>query len=265
MKNKNLYLLPTDKPSRLFYDFDFKKYYLTKTEVLSYNQELFKNHNIYITSDEEIKDGDFIFYLINRIVGKVLELGRATCNGEYIPRLFTQETKSVTRADCQKVILTTDQYLIKDGVQAIDDGFLEWFVKNPSCELVEVRMNQGRYFDYGGNVHITNAYKIIIPKEEPKQRLEKYSERFDNNKSQIGNPETWGRRIKQETLEGYIQSLFINEHEDEDDKILFSSLIRSGAKWQQEQIGKSEFLQKLRATLSDAEARRLIFETFQNK
>ena len=37
------------------------------------------------------------------------------------------------------------------------------------------------------------------------------------------------------------------------------------AKWQQEQIGKSEFLQKLRATLSDAEARRLIFETFNNK
>jgi hypothetical protein len=31
-----------------------------------------------------------------------------------------------------------------------------------------------------------------------------------------------------------------------------------GAKWQQEQIGKSEFLQKLRATMSDAEARRII-------
>ena len=39
----------------------------------------------------------------------------------------------------------------------------------------------------------------------------------------------------------------------------------NGAKWQQEQIGKSEFLQKLRGTLSDAEARRLIFETFKNK
>ena len=38
-----------------------------------------------------------------------------------------------------------------------------------------------------------------------------------------------------------------------------------GAKWQQEQIGKSEFLQRLRGTLSDAEARRLIFETFKNK
>ena len=32
-----------------------------------------------------------------------------------------------------------------------------------------------------------------------------------------------------------------------------------------EQIGKSEFLQKLRATKSDAEARRLIFETFKKK
>jgi hypothetical protein len=43
-------------------------------------------------------------------------------------------------------------------------------------------------------------------KEEPKQRLEKYSERFDNDESAIGNPETWGRRLvkekpKQETLE----------------------------------------------------------------
>jgi hypothetical protein len=42
------------------------------------------------------------------------------------------------------------------------------------------------------------------------------------------------------------------------------TLFIAGAKWQQEQIGKSEFLQKLRGTLSDAEARRLIFETFKN-
>ena len=41
--------------------------------------------------------------------------------------------------------------------------------------------------------------------EEPKKTLEKYSERFDNDKSLIGNPETWGKRIieepKQETIE----------------------------------------------------------------
>ena len=38
-----------------------------------------------------------------------------------------------------------------------------------------------------------------------------------------------------------------------------------GFKLAQEQIGKSEFLQKLRATKSDAEARRLILEQFKNK
>jgi hypothetical protein len=27
------------------------------------------------------------------------------------------------------------------------------------------------------------------------QRLEKYSERFDNDKSPIGNPSTWGKRL----------------------------------------------------------------------
>jgi hypothetical protein len=31
-----------------------------------------------------------------------------------------------------------------------------------------------------------------------KQRLEKYSERFDTDKSEIGNPDTWGKRVVEE-------------------------------------------------------------------
>jgi hypothetical protein len=31
--------------------------------------------------------------------------------------------------------------------------------------------------------------------DEPVQRLEKYSERFDNDKSPIGNSDTWGKRL----------------------------------------------------------------------
>jgi len=64
----------------------------------------------------------------------------------------------------KKIILTTDQNLIKDGVQAIDDEFLEWFVKNPSCEEVKV---EGHI--YKGQDE--TEYKIIIPKEEQKQHL----------------------------------------------------------------------------------------------
>jgi hypothetical protein len=65
---------------------------------------------------------------------------------------------------CKKIVLTTDQDLIKDGVQAIDDEFLEWFVKNPSCGEVEVE--SGLFFYAEGE---DRRYKIIIPSEEPKQ------------------------------------------------------------------------------------------------
>jgi hypothetical protein len=73
--------------------------------------------------------------------------------------------------ECKKIILTTDQDLIKDGIQAIDDEFLEWFVKNPSCESVEVTYDKDIY-PYG--VETAKGYgwyKIIIPQEEPKQEI----------------------------------------------------------------------------------------------
>jgi len=76
---------------------------------------------------------------------------------------------------CKKIILTTDQELIKDGVQAIDDEFLEWFVKNPSCENVKVELIEeipsGFTFGMFGNDEPPTelVYKIIIPKEESKQ------------------------------------------------------------------------------------------------
>jgi hypothetical protein len=79
-----------------------------------------------------------------------------------------------TKNTARKIILTTDQDLIKDGVQAIDDEFLEWFVKNPSCEEVELKKSfkanpkyneQNQLFEKVGYW----KYKIIIPKEEAKQ------------------------------------------------------------------------------------------------
>jgi hypothetical protein len=64
---------------------------------------------------------------------------------------------------CKKIILTTDGDLIKDGIQVIDDDeFLEWFVKNPSCERVEVSEDcfKPSNMVYGINME---PYKIIIP------------------------------------------------------------------------------------------------------
>jgi hypothetical protein len=149
-----------------------------------------------------------------------------------------------------KVILTTNKSLIKDGVQAIDDEFLEWFVKNSSCEFVKV---QTMYFD-------KVFYEIIIPKEELKQSTKDriLSETPELVKQKVR--ETANKLVdpKQETLEEFAERLCPNKQVEYD-------MILEGAEWQQEQIGKSEFLQKLRATKSDAEARRLIFEQFKKK
>ena len=150
-KMKNIHVLVTDKPSRL---------HLGNSGLvlcdLIFNPTTINAQHIYITSDEEIKEEDWFY---NTISLKP-EPFKACENGDgYV----NCSRYSHYRIDCKKIILTTDQDLIKDGVQPIDDEFLEWFVKNPSCEEVDVKpmlSNNGRVF-YG--------YKIIIPIDEPKQ------------------------------------------------------------------------------------------------
>jgi len=64
---------------------------------------------------------------------------------------------------------------------------------------------------------------------------------------------------KQETLAETAGNFWLNDDSiSYNDRISYVNGFKKGAKWQQEQIGKSEFLQKLRGTLSDAEARRII-------
>jgi hypothetical protein len=65
----------------------------------------------------------------------------------------------------KEILLSTDTELQKNGIQAIDDEFLEWFVKNPSCEWVEVE-SMINMIQFTPREFI---YKIIIPQEEPKQ------------------------------------------------------------------------------------------------
>jgi hypothetical protein len=111
---KNLYIIPTDKPSRLRYTYGYN--YALSRERLSWR---FANH-IYIVSDEDIKEGDYCLFLETNTVFKMHKHGLPASNRN------------------KKIILTTDQDLIADGVQAIDDIFLEWFVMNPKRDKVNV-------------------------------------------------------------------------------------------------------------------------------
>jgi hypothetical protein len=170
---KNIFLLPTDQPSRLVKDLN---------GVFSLMGELIEvggpicNINIYITSDEEIKEGDW-----------------------YLDTFNTQRIKANEFSDhkhygnaCKKIIFTTDFRLAPD-VQKIDDEFLEWFVENPTCEYVEIVKNTTTpcecYYtkhcistelsikhhcrEVQHNDYYTIVIPIIIPQEEPKQKAEK--------------------------------------------------------------------------------------------
>jgi hypothetical protein len=143
---KNLFLLPTDKPSRLWINNLLQGKLELSKEVLKGSNTA---QNIYITNSEEIKLGDWVYSSWGKGIKRAIK--------DIKDALFLK-----------KVILTTDQDLIADGVQAIDDNFLEWFVKNPSCESVEVIYE----LNINGKNGLDRArfiYKIIIPQQEPKQ------------------------------------------------------------------------------------------------
>ena len=172
---ENIHILSTDKPSRLIQAEDDELMLLNELYENTYNI----NKHIYITSDEEIKEGNVV--KIPCGVGKVKELfwKFGNDNPSYIVEdIFIYKLRygqkegelqinSFRYEDVKKIILTTDQDLIKDGVQEIDDEFLEWFIKNHTCKFVEVK----QLLSNNGNAFF--GYKIITPKEKQKQMYSK--------------------------------------------------------------------------------------------
>jgi hypothetical protein len=177
---RNIFLLPTDKPSRL-YEFGGEYHLQIKS------QENFRSQHIYITSDEEIKDRNC--WVTNGVeIFKPSDLPEYSL--EYANRYW------------EKIILTTDQELIADGVQAIDDEFLEWFIKNPSCEKVEVRKIGEEWI-----------YNADVPKKETE-----FEDSIENSLSimSIAN-DMFGKKEepKQETLEKVAKKQWGNVHRTE--------------------------------------------------
>lgn len=161
---KNIHVLPKD----IFNQLGVDHYGKTPTQIKI--GEFLINKDIYITSDEEIKEGDYC--VDGKLVG-YYSFDEAGC-----PIIKSSKHTRVYNfglaPHAKKITLTTDQDLIKDGVQSIPDEFLEWFCKNPTCEEVEVaRPNKCKVigcdlecilFKTCENIYI--GYEIIIPKEE---------------------------------------------------------------------------------------------------
>ena len=254
---KNIHLIPTDKPSRLI----IYSTLLNEFRLLNEPYEDWKHkRHIYITNDEEIKEGEW--FICNNTVKQCMEIRNHNTILFLLDRLGNEDSIKY----CKKIILTTDVDLIKDGVQAIDDEFLEWFVKNPSCEEVVVENIPNNNWGFDLEEPMTLGYKIIIPKEEPKQVCE-------NCKIEISK---WGcgcakpkKEPKQETLEEAAERLYpttIDSFTDngfdlsERERLIFIN----GAKWMQERYSKMDIINITCDTI-DYEMRKYAIEGFKKK
>ena len=219
---------------------------------------------LFITSDEEIKLNEW--YENNGVIFKadaVFDEGNNPNNSN--PRV-TDFNK--------KIILTTDIDLIKDGIQEIDDEFLEWFVNNPSCEWVEVEkqlicencgVEDCNNFRCRGYDNVLR-YKIIISQEEPKQETLTYTEAA-KKEERIFNT----KMIKQETLEEAAENYCSNSHAINEDRASWQDIefaFKDGAEWQAERMYSEEevikIVEKSRETGLTAEYL-LLTEQFKKK
>jgi len=115
---KNIHLLPTKNPSRLYLHSNGElqlRHNLSRTD-----DYLGSNQHLYITGEEEIED----CWVLNTHTNEVYFLK------------YYYGIQPITK----KIILTTDLNLIDDGVQEITNTFAEWFVENPTCEYVETKL-----------------------------------------------------------------------------------------------------------------------------
>jgi hypothetical protein len=153
---RNLHLIPTDGIGKIFYIAE--NFHLEKGQLI----EPKSYYHIYITSDDYPLDGE-----ISMVAGNHLSK-------------FNSKFTSMKEVEAQwrKIILTTDQDLIADGVQAIDDVFLEWFVKNPTYKFIKTK----RITSFtNGRGYVFLGYTIIIPQEEPKQeKWDKLNKELDD-------------------------------------------------------------------------------------
>jgi len=201
---KNIHVIPTDKSGRVGRFVDTQELILRSGKDIPRGE----NVNIYITNDEVIKEGDKSVYNTHWNETQKIE-------EDWELKILNESSNTF------KIILTTDPELIKDGVQAIDDTFLKWFVNNPDCEEVEVIY--GLDITDGMSVFIF-SYQIIIPKEEEFCHY-----------SGLPSPLAYIEKPKQETLEEAAEnnSKKVGSYAGYQDFI-------AGAKWQQERMYSEE-------------------------
>ena len=204
---KNVHLLQTETyPAKLQLDRDYGTLTILDEPCIVNGQD-FVGANLYITSNEEIQIDEWCFEIYNRESTAVAPRFIDENNNTWWLRQINMSV-SADDANCKKIILTTDQNLIKDGVQALDDEFLNWFIKNQKREIPIITTTVNNKSHYTTNI----GFKVLRIKEPKQETLEE----FINSQPYYGSCTT-------EYLEG----------------------IEVGAKWQQKSSYNEEELKSI--------------------
>jgi hypothetical protein len=151
---KNIYLIPTDKRTRLHYDHTglfLSHHYQVSKEINS----IVEGRYIYITSDEYIGLNWYI-------------------DGGWVRKgVIDDKDYWSVRKDYKKIVITNDPKLIKDGVQDIGDGVMDWFIENPTCEYFNIE----QYNSYG-----IDNWKYLVTLPTDKIDFEKELSKWGYNK-----------------------------------------------------------------------------------
>ena len=249
---KNIHILPTLKLSRLhyYYYFDGQPVYGLSPTNLSWRN----GRHLYITSDENKKLKDYVYDVQTHNIFRIDNYS---------------ELESAQNEQYKKIILTTDLELIVEGVQAIDDKFLQWFIKNHECEFIKIDNIRDRVYVDDHLITSTHIkYEISIPQEKPtKKEMEKkwdslidagLDEPFKCWDEQVPKTEIDWSNFPQSTKDavGYVEPNKLKQEtlEEAAERYLETSYymilppidyIKFGAKWQAEQLFKDDAIKTL--------------------
>ena len=156
---KNIFIKETEQKSKLYRNLLTDKLFILEGKVTDVSECNREYHFIYITNDEEIKEGDWIYH--NLLKG-----------GSIIRSKYNNPNTTA-----KKIVLTNDPSLIEDGVQQVNSSFLSFYAENtPDYVRVEKWLDdEGKRF-----------YSLdFSPKKENKTE----ENVIDNWLEKYGNPE----------------------------------------------------------------------------
>jgi hypothetical protein len=146
---KNIFILPTSKETNIA---------LIDKKILEYDPIVRYQTGMGV---DGIHTQNLIIYIVIESTLKLNDYYISPFSGGVLFKWDNFNVKQFPSYKGLRVVFTTDPDLIKDGVQSIDGDFINWLVKNPSYDKIQLE-----------GFNRASGYELIIPKIDKTQTVE---------------------------------------------------------------------------------------------